>query len=165
MNFTNKCTLLSPLILTVFLNSCSSDTTKPDESLQTESAPPAQTEETHQHTESEPIQLNDGAKWKVDDKMLGFIRTIETEVHDFSEFAEKQSLKMYHDLAAKISTNLDSLTSNCTMSGQAHDELHKWLLPMLDLSESFSASTSVKNADSLFSLISVSFLEFNLYFE
>lgn len=119
--------------------------------------------EHHEHTES--INLNNGAKWKVDEQMLGFIRSIETDVTNFSSSTGEKNLANYNSLSEKITTNLDSLTSNCTMTGQAHDELHKWLLPFLDLNDYFSASTTVQEADSLYSEITISFIEFNRYFE
>ena len=57
--------------------------------------------------------------------------------------------------------NLDLLTSNCTMKGQAHDELHKWLLPYLDLVTDFSKDKSAEQ----FAEIQNAFTTFNQYFE
>ncbi|MBL7897037.1 MAG: hypothetical protein JNJ99_00790 [Crocinitomicaceae bacterium] len=111
------------------------------------------------------IQLNNGAKWKLDEKMMSFIMKIEEDATGFSKDAKTKSIEMYNELASSISTNLDSLTSNCTMSGQAHDELHKWLLPFLDLNEEFSASTVVVKSDSHYKHILNSLGEFHQNFQ
>ena len=121
--------------------------------------------ETIEVTNEDDIQLNNGAKWKVDEKMMSFIMKIEEDATGFSKDAKTKSVEVYNQLASSISTNLDSLTSNCTMSGQAHDELHKWLLPFLDLSEEFSASSAVEKSDSLYNQILNSLGEFHEYFE
>jgi hypothetical protein len=111
------------------------------------------------------INLDNGSKWKVDEKMMSFINEIETNAIDFSKNAKEKSMEMYQQLSTSINNNLDSLTSNCTMSGQAHDELHKWLLPFLELSEEFSISETLAESDSLYNQILNSLGEFHEYFE
>ena len=121
-----------------------------------EKATKIKTEE-HQHSESETIQLNNGEKWKVDDNMMIHIRNMEKEVVHFDQ--EKST--NYSLLANKLKTNIDILTSNCTMKGQAHDELHKWLVPYIELVDSFSKEKSANQ----FTEIQNSFKTFNQYFQ
>ena len=142
-----KTTLLA--IAGLLLFSCN---TKSKEEKTTE----IKTEE-HQHSESETIQLNNGEKWKVDDNMMIHIRNMEKEVVHFDQ--EKST--NYSLLADKLKTNIDLLTSNCTMKGQAHDELHKWLVPYIELVDSFSKEKSANQ----FTEIQNSFLTFNQYFK
>jgi hypothetical protein len=113
--------------------------------------------EEHQHSESETIQLNEGKKWKVDDAMMLHIRNMEKDVDNF----DKESDKNYSLLADKLKVNIDLLTSNCTMKGEAHDELHKWLVPYITLVDSFSKEKSVNQ----FTEIQHSFKTFNQYFQ
>ena len=113
--------------------------------------------EEHQHSESETIQLNNGEKWKVDDNMMLHIRNMEKDVVHFDQ--EKST--NYSLLANKLKTNIDILTSNCTMKGQAHDELHKWLVPYIELVDSFSKEKSANQ----FTEIQNSFKTFNQYFQ
>jgi len=115
--------------------------------------------EEHDHS-NEEIVLNNGQKWKVDDSMIVHIRNMEKDVNSF----EAKSFDDYVVLAEKIAVNLDLLTSNCTMTGQAHDELHKWLLPFIDLSDEFSASKT-EEAAAIYQEIKTSFITFNTYFE
>lgn len=92
----------------------------------------ATTEDNHDHSESD-IQLNKGEKWKVDDHMMVHLRNMEGAVVAL----ENPSLSECKTLSTQLQNHLNLLTSNCTMQGEAHDELHKWLLPFLELVNSF----------------------------
>lgn len=113
--------------------------------------------EEHQHAESIAIQSNEGKKWKVDDTMMLHIRNMEKDVVNFDTEGDKN----YSLLADKLTANIDLLTSNCTMKGKAHDELHKWLIPYIELVDAFSKDKSANQ----FSEIQHSFIIFNQYFQ
>ena len=122
------------------------------------------TEVVHQHEEVEAILLDNGKKWVVVPEMMAFIKNIESAVDEFSN-KETPSFEEYQTLSKGIAKNLEDLTANCTMTGQAHDELHKWLVPFLDLSAEFSETTNVKEAEIAYKKIEESFKEFVVYFE
>lgn len=145
-----KTTITTIIALSIFLFSCN-DTNATKHS----------TTQAHHHQHDETIALNKGKKWKVDKNMMTHIRNMENEVSIFTT----ESSKDYATLAKKINTNIGLLTSNCTMKGQAHDELHKWLLPFIELSEKFSASKTEKESTAIFQEIKTSFITFNTYFE
>lgn len=113
--------------------------------------------EMHQHSDDEAIQLNNGEKWKVDENMMVYIHNMENEVVLF----DTQKSKDYKTLANHLKKNIDLLTSNCTMKGQAHDELHKWLLPFIDLVDAFSKDNSTEHLIK----IQQEFKIFNTYFQ
>lgn len=115
-------------------------------------------QEDHSHESDEAIQLNSGKKWKVDDAMLVHIRNIERIVTDTAGPVN------YVEAGDSIATHLELLTSSCTMTGQAHDELHKWLLPFLDLSEQLSEQDGREAAATL-NEMKTAFSVFNTYFE
>lgn len=145
----NKLKITTILLSIFFLFSCNNK-------AKTETNVPVATEE-HQHSDDEAIQLNEGKKWKVDEKMMAHIRTMEKDIASFDNLKPEN----YPILAADLKKNLDLLTSNCTMKGQAHDELHKWLLPFIDLADNFSKDKSAEQ----FAEIQNSFKTFNQYFE
>ncbi|HCA82168.1 MAG TPA: hypothetical protein DEP18_00155, partial [Flavobacteriales bacterium] len=119
-------------------------------------------QEQHQHHDHEEgIQLNDGKKWVVEPKMLVYIRTIETDLLNF----KGTTMDEYNQLAGAIDNELGLLTSNCTMSGQAHDELHKWLLPFIDSSDAFFDEEELSQKKEKLSALKLSFETFNTYFE
>ncbi len=121
-------------------------------------------EDQHQHTDSDSIQLNDGAKWKVVPEMMGYIRNMESDINHFAENRNTE-LKGFLQLGASLQKNIDLLTSSCTMEGKAHDELHKWLLPYIDMVDKLNAAKNFDEAFNTFGEIRTSYIVFNRYFE
>lgn len=142
-----KITTLALSVL--FLFSCK-DKIKSEKTESTET-------EMHQHSDNEALQLNNGKKWKANETMLLNIRTMEKDVASF----DSKKPENYEVLAKNLKANISLLTANCTMTGQAHDELHKWLLPFIDLVDTFSKDKS----NATFAKIQESFITFNTYFE
>ena len=123
-------------------------------------------EETHHHDEqSDSIELDNGAKWKVKPEMLLFLRNMETDIKKFEENKNQKQLTDYKNISKSLQKNIDELTSNCTMEGKAHDELHKWLVPYIGLVDEFNNSKSVEEAEEHFKKIVTAFVTFNNYFE
>lgn len=114
-------------------------------------------ESTHHHSDEE-INLNNGKKWLVEPTMLSLIRKMEREVLDFDQ-------QSFTQLGHQLSSDVEELTSNCTITGQAHDELHKWLLPYIDLVDSLTQTNDQKEARALYQQIKQSFHTFNQYFK
>ena len=151
-----KITILIPVI-SLFLFSCG-NTSNEKSNEQTETA----IHEEHQHDEeSEIIELNNGEKWKVAANMITHIRNMENDVISFAKVEQKD----YKSLSEKLQSNIDLLTSNCTMKGKAHDELHKWLLPYIDLVKELSEAKDETEASKHFENIQTSFTAFNQYFQ
>jgi len=115
----------------------------------------------HQQDKNVTINLNNGQKWKVDPEMMVHIRNMETDVNNFTS----TKLSDYKLLSDKLRKNIDLLTSNCTMKGVAHDELHKWLLPYIDLIKEFTEAKDSTEAAKQFQNIKKSFKTFNQYFQ
>lgn len=99
------------------------------------------------------IELVDNNKWPVDKPMMAHIQNIKKDVVQF----DGVTLEDYTKLSKKIDAHLDLLTSNCTMTGQGHDELHKWLLPFLEVTTNFSNSKTVEEAQETYLVINHSF--------
>jgi uncharacterized lipoprotein NlpE involved in copper resistance len=118
-------------------------------------------EEHHHDDESEAIELNNGEKWKVDANMITTIRNMENDINSFANVEQND----FKSLAKKLQSNIDLLTSNCTMKGKAHDELHKWLLPYIDMVKELSDAKDEKEASKQFEKIQTSFTTFNQYFQ
>lgn len=118
--------------------------------------------ENHNHEEAtDSIELNNGEKWKVNDEMMPPILAMEKDINAFAATEKKD----YKSLAKKLQLNIDLLTSSCTMKGKAHDELHKWLLPYIDLVDELAEAKTDKEASEIFAKIQISFKTFNHYFQ
>ena len=148
--------ILIPAIA-LFLFSCGNSSNEKSEDLSE-----IETHDEHHHDdESEAIELNNGEKWTVDANMLTHIRTMENDVVSYAKVEQKD----YKSLSEKLQSNIDLLTSNCTMKGKAHDELHKWLLPYIDLVKELSEAINEAEALQQFENIQTSFTTFNQYFQ
>ena len=121
----------------------------------------AQHNDHHHDDESEAIELNNGEKWQVNANMITHIRNMENDVVSYAKVEQKD----YKSLSEKLQSNIDLLTSNCTMKGKAHDELHKWLLPYIDLVKELSEAINEAEALQQFENIQTSFTTFNQYFQ
>lgn len=144
-------------VISSFLFSCG-NTSNEKSKEQTETV----TGKEHQHNaEIQAIELNNGEKWKVDANMITHIRNMENDVSSYTKVEQKD----YKLLAEKLQSNIDLLTSNCTMKGKAHDELHKWLLPYIDLVKELSEAKDETDASKQFEKIQISFATFNKYFK
>jgi len=99
------------------------------------------------------IEVLNDEKWVVDKPMMDIIQNIKKDVMQF----DGNTLEDYNKLSNKITKHLDVLTSSCTMKGQGHDELHKWLLPFLDISKAFAKSNNLKDAQENYQVIKHSF--------
>ncbi len=118
-------------------------------------------EEQNHHNESVSLELNNGEKWKIIESMMVYIRKMESDVAAFDKSAQKD----HPALVEKLKANIVLLTSSCTMEGKAHDVLHEWLVPYIDLVNLLSEAKNKKEADLIFAKIQKSFKEFNLYFQ
>ncbi len=118
-------------------------------------------EEHQQHQETKAIELNNGEKWKVNEEMMPYIRSMENDINVFS-IAEQKDYKSFSE---KLRMNIDLLISSCTMKGKAHDELHKWLLPYIQLVNELSETKDKTEAAKQFQNIQTSFTVFKQYFQ
>ena len=148
---------ISLTLISLFLFSCS-NTSNEKSKQQTETV----THEEHQHSDDvQTIELNNGEKWKVEGNMITHIRNMEIDINSFANVEQKD----FKSLAEKLQSNIDLLTSNCTMEGKAHDELHKWLLPYIDIVKELSEAKDETEASKQFKNIQTSFTTFNQYFQ
>jgi TolA-binding protein len=148
---------ISFTLISLFLFSCS-NTSNEKSKQQTETV----THEEHQHSDDvQTIELNNGEKWKVEGNMITHIRNMEIDINSFANVEQKD----FKSLAEKLQSNIDLLTSNCTMEGKAHDELHKWLLPYIDIVKELSEAKDETEASKQFKNIQTSFTTFNQYFQ
>ncbi len=107
------------------------------------------------------IELINGEKWKVDEGMMIIVQQIANEVQSF----QGNTIEEYQTYSKTLSNLIDELTSNCTMKGQAHDELHKWLVPFIDLSKDLKKSTDIAELTKIDGELKSEIVVFGDYFE
>lgn len=151
-----KKAIFTYLVASILIMSCES---KKQQELNNPSLEVETTE--NEDLEIEKIELNKGEKWIVDAEMMKIIREMESSIQNHTSNTNKN----YDALAENLQLKIEELTSNCTMTGKAHDELHKWLVPYMELvDELYEADEESKQAET-FKEIQESFVMFNQYFK
>ncbi len=98
----------------------------------------------HQHSASKlALALNNGSKWEMDEHT----RTMSKQMKHTFLSAEHSNLESLNKLGKKLQSQLDVLIRGCTMTGEAHDQLHVFLsthMPAIHALESASDYASAK---------------------
>lgn len=117
--------LILAIFVTILVVSCENDKNKKQEI-----AAPAQTEEETHESES-VLKLNNGDLWMANAETT---EGIEKMTQLIANFTDRENMKTYYpELKIKLETEFGIIISKCTMTGEAHDQLHNYLLPMKPL--------------------------------
>jgi hypothetical protein len=81
-----------------------------------------------------------------------------------NQYIESKS-QDYQNLAAQLKEKNSGLIKSCTMKGESHDELHKWLYPHIELIESLSKAESTEQANKFITDLQASFSTYNQHFQ
>ena len=82
----------------------------------------------HHEGDAGPLELNGSEKWEADEHTLSVVEDMKSELSDFAKSGNED----YRVLADSLALHVNSLIAGCTMEGKAHDELHKWLVPVTE---------------------------------
>lgn len=107
------------------------------------------------------IEIENNKKWVVVEDMMLHIQNMDDDIES-TRIAEKLD---FEGLWEKLDANIELLTSNCTMTGKAHDELHKWLIPFIGLVEDLNNAETYDDKMVVYESLRASMVEFNAYFE
>lgn len=114
-----------------------------------------------QRGEKEIINLDNDEKWLVNNEMKPYILESENILKDYEETKSKD----YRELAERLKEMNSGLIKNCTMEGESHDQLHKWLHPHMELIEKLDKASSSKEANEIISQLKESFKTYKQYFK
>ena len=88
-----------------------------------------ESEASHHHEgDGGSLQLNDGEKWEADEHTISLVEEMKSELSAYDKAGKEE----YHVLADTLTRQLNTLIVGCTMTGPAHEELHKWLVPVTE---------------------------------
>ena len=107
-------------------------------------------EETVHTSENDKVELDNGNLWEANDDTTIGINKMKTRLRSFSE---TENTSAYLTLKEGLEADFTELFQKCTMKGEAHNQLHNYLLPMIDLFEGLESSeiaTCKKNFNGLF---------------
>lgn len=75
--------------------------------------------------EKTPVTLNDGERWEANPETTEGIENMENLIVTF-----KQENGVYEDLQNDLQSEFRDIFKKCTMTGEAHDQLHNYLIPL-----------------------------------
>lgn len=120
-------------------------------------------EEPHHHaTGTTPLYLNDGKPWGINEEMKPYIKKSEEILKTFSS---NENDTDYESMSYVLQEQNNKLIKSCTMKGEAHDVLHEWLMPHLELTAALGKAESQEEADKIINELDHSFEDFNKFFK
>lgn len=97
----------------------------------------SKTEEVETHEKGTPIQLYNGNLWIANPETSTGIKNMIALMQTFSD---TESASAYATLKDSLEVQFKSILTQCTMTGEAHNQLHNYLLPMKDLFKELGSS-------------------------
>ncbi|NNK88323.1 MAG: hypothetical protein HKO90_08570 [Flavobacteriaceae bacterium] len=107
------------------------------------------------------LELNNGAKWQVNTEMKSYILRGDEILSTYLSGKSKN----YRALAEELKNQNISLIKSCNMKGKSHDELHKWLIPHMELVEQLLNANDLNEAETLVFQLEDSYNTYHIYFE
>lgn len=142
-------------LLTVSLISCNNEPREEGYRLEE-----AVHETPHLHSSDDAIELDNGAKWLVNEEMKPHISEAEELLNTYITSGATD----FQALAGTLKEKNTDLVRSCTMKGKSHDELHKWLHPHMELIDRLSKAENQDDGDRLVSEIKTSFQTYHAHF-
>ncbi|MFK8037265.1 MAG: hypothetical protein AB8B74_03160 [Crocinitomicaceae bacterium] len=107
------------------------------------------------------LELNNGSQWEISRGMRKHFERINTLVNGF----DSNNLVDFQILGDDIGKQTSKVIRKCDMKGKAHEELHKWLLPFLDLKEALVMTSSPEGGAAILEHIKSELAIFKTYFK
>lgn len=152
--------LLLPVVLLVFV-ACNNQESKKEESHdnhQKEEMNDEQKDNKDEHEETAgKVQLDNGKKWKANPETITGINNMSTLVQN-GIIGKVEVAKLYDSLQVEFKAIFDK----CTMTGESHNQLHNYLLPLKGQLDKLKAGSSDINT---LEEIQERLLTFKNYFE
>ena len=92
----------------------------------------------HKKHEPPKLSLNQGNKWQMDEHTRKMFHVMEQR---------SQTNLSPKKLGEQLNQDLQKLINGCTMSGEAHDQLHLFLTPFIPAVKSLSETGSTKSLE------------------
>ena len=120
--------LVSVSLLMILLSCKQGEQTASQESPGTETSRPGSNyTDDGGHTINMNVKLNKGAKWEANIETTNGIGAMLGMVN---EMPETPTLEDYKALQKRLATRFQQIFQECTMTGEAHEQLHNYLIPL-----------------------------------
>lgn len=115
-------------------------------------------------SKTEPLVLNNGAKWKVDISTNNNVSDIKGILEKFNGENDK-SLIAYKKTYTGLQQAINKMIVECKMKGHDHEALHKWLEPLITQVANFKQASTVTDAAGSLKIIRAQVNLYDQYFE
>ena len=120
-----------------------------------------ETSNIYANTWTNDIELNNGSKWQANletnegvERMKNSLKTQSTN-----------NLEDYSKLVELLNVDKNYVIKNCTMKGDSHDNLHVWLMPLIEKIEALSEAKTLEEAAKLKKSIEENVNAYDTYFQ
>jgi hypothetical protein len=118
-------------------------------------------EASYESSEDYELYLNEGRKWPVHSHMHQVFKEMQKVVENNSE---NLAFDVILERKNMLNLSIQKLVSNCTMEGEAHDQLHHLLIPFIEAVENISEDDSL-SAEKSYTQAFFLLQEYDVYFE
>ena len=154
-----KIILKVTLVLAIGLtHSCGNQTKEKDDHKKIEKI---EDSDEHLHSESSGLVLDNGKLWIANPETTA---GIENMINTMNSFKEKDNINAYGELMENLKMEFSMIFQKCTMSGEAHNQLHNFLVPIKDLFETLS-STDLKQCQASYDKLNNDLKVYKKYFK
>ena len=166
-----KKSILSIAILALLFTSCNNSKKETQnteqnntEEVETVSHDNHESHETHDAISNnwmEEIQLDNGNKWVANEETNIGVE----KMKDILKTQQTTTLEGYHQLAKELTEAKNYVIKECTMKGPSHDNLHVWLLPLMEKIDALSEVDNLEEASKIKNSILENVEAYNRYFK
>lgn len=112
------------------------------------------------------MSLNNGNKWNSDEPTYRSMSLMEAKLADFTKNNSEPSPAKYQELGTALSGITQEIINKCSMKGEAHEQLHNVLVPMLsnvgNIKNAGDTTTGKSNVEALNDALILFFEHFEL---
>ena len=101
------------------------------------------------------------APYKIAPPMLVHLRHMESTVNQ----AKPETVSEHRKVAQILANDLKKLMESCSMKGEAHDALHHWLVPMMQIVSVYGEASDTEELRARLVEMRQAFKDFNTRFE
>lgn len=107
------------------------------------------------------VELNEGEKWEANRETTQGIENMENILNQFDKDSDIQA---YNSLAKELASEFTMIFKKCTMKGEAHNQLHNYLIPLKDYMKGLG-SDQQQTAEKNYEKIIPHLAAYSLYFK
>lgn len=107
------------------------------------------------------IQLNDGYKWMANPETNEGV----AKMQSLLKTSAPKNLTDYHTIADTLNHEKNYVIKECTMKGPSHENLHVWLLPLMEKIGALKDAKTLDEAQRIYKSIAQNVNAYTTYFQ